>query len=152
MKAVINSILFVFFILLACSPDELPKTYNYQPADLNALEIDLLQQVNQYRVECKLIPLAADQTATNLVALHIDYMIAAGLASHDNFPDRNITLINLGASQVQEIITKGQYNPTQALVGILKSEAHKKALMVKDLNACGLKIKDRYYIIILFKI
>lgn len=95
----------------------------------SAFEIELLDLVNQNRVNKGLNALTVINEISYLASTHDDYMITNGVASHDNFEQRSSTLKSaLSAISVSENVATGYNTPASTLAAWNASPSHKANL------------------------
>ena len=93
-------VLFLSMTLMSCSGEETNQIESAQPTIAlkgythSAFEIELLDLVNQDRVSKGLNALTIINEISYVGSTHADYMIINGVASHDNFDQRVISLKN----------------------------------------------------------
>jgi uncharacterized protein YkwD len=121
--------------LLSCSgADATPEAATQPTITLNnythsAFEVELLDLVNQDRVSKGLNALTVINEISNIAATHDDYMISNGVASHDNFEQRSVTLKSgVGAITVSENVAAGFNTPSSVLAAWNASPTHKANL------------------------
>lgn len=95
----------------------------------SVFEIELLDLVNQDRVNKGLNALTIINEISYLASTHDDYMITNGVASHDNFEQRSTTLKSaLSAISVSENVATGYNTPASTLAAWNASPSHKANL------------------------
>ena len=121
--------------LMSCSGEDATPEAAIQPTiTLNnythsTFEVELLDLVNQDRVSKGLSALTVINEISFLASTHDDYMITNGIASHDNFEQRSITLKNgVGAISVSENVAAGFNTPTSVIAAWNASPTHKANL------------------------
>ena len=95
----------------------------------SAFEIELLDLVNQNRVNKSFNALTVINEISYLASTHDDYMITNGVASHDNFEQRSSILKSaLSAIIVSENVATGYNTPASTLAAWNASPSHKANL------------------------
>lgn len=103
------------------------------------IESEILDLVNEYRIENNLSSLKLLNIISNIANEHTNYMITTGDVSHANFGDRVSKLMkNAGAKQVSENVAFGFSTAESALNGWLHSPEHKKIIENPDLTHFGI--------------
>jgi len=126
------------FMAVSCSKDEVetPQEQINLSIDLNlAMETDwplandILNLVNDHRIEMGLEPLKRDQQYASAYAVeHTKYMINAKRISHDNFNNRVNGMKDRGAEVVGENVGYG-YSDAEGLVNAwLNSPSHRNVI------------------------
>ena len=137
MLNLLRRMFFIAFVCLAvssCEQDENWSEENEKPIneikiEYNAIELELLKLVNEYRLSSDLIKLESSGLVSLEATTHSEYMVEQAKASHDNFNVRvnNLTKNSL-ANSVAENIGYG-YASTSALMNAwLNNEGHKRAI------------------------
>ncbi|KIX20437.1 hypothetical protein SY27_13420 [Flavobacterium sp. 316] len=150
-----------FSLLISCSSDtesiedianiETPKSYSH-----DAVELELLDLVNAYRVENGLNPLDIIEHISYKSEEHNEYMISTGTPNHDGFEQRKLNLEQvLNATRVGENVAYGYLNPQSVLNNWKISEGH-KANLEGNYTHFGVSIRmnsegKRYYTNIFIK-
>lgn len=121
--------------LLSCSKDETIQEESTQPSiALNNythsnFELELLDLVNQDRVNKGLNALTIINEISYIGSTHDDYMITKGTISHDNFDQRAQSLRSgLDAVTVSENVASGFSSASSVLAAWNASPAHKANL------------------------
>ncbi|MFT3796709.1 CAP domain-containing protein [Flavobacterium sp.] len=126
---------FVFVLALAsCSSDKpedsitnVPQTEIVQNYNYNADELELMEQINQYRESIGKHPLQTINHISYKSEEHTEYMIAMNAINHDNFDERSQNLVDvLGATKVSENVAYNYATPEAVLHAWLESDGHKK--------------------------
>lgn len=153
-KLMINSLALIFTIvsLTSCSSDneststnETIKSYNH-----SAAELELLDEVNAYRVSIGLNPLAIIEHISYKSSEHNDYMLATRTVTHEGFNERKTNLqAVLGAYRVGENVAYA-YSTARATVNAWINSPSHKANLEGDYTHFGAAIKvdeegKRYY-------
>ena len=91
-----------------------------------AIEIEILNLINDHRLSIGLSPLDDMSVVKSVAYSHTDYMVDNEVVSHDNFYKRsNYLKTNAGAIKVSENVAYG-YTSAQSVVNAwIKSEGHK---------------------------
>lgn len=155
-KLMINSLALIFTIvsLTSCSSDsesaanptnESAKSYTH-----SAAELELLDEVNAYRVSIGLNPLAIIEHISYKSSEHNDYMLATRTVTHEGFNERKTNLqAVLGAYRVGENVAYA-YSTARATVNAWVNSPSHKANLEGDYTHFGAAIKvdeegKRYY-------
>jgi len=128
----------IFSILLfSCSSDDDGIYFNesntiietIDDVEYSSIETEILSLVNNHRESIGLSPLAALNIVSGVADTHTDYMIEAGVISHDNFSLRSETLMkSANAKKVGENVAYG-FNSAQGVFnGWLNSSGHKAVI------------------------
>lgn len=147
MKTKLLKVLFlvtVMFTMNSCSTDEtdvttsdktLIENYNY-----NETELELAQEINDYRVSIGLNPLQTINHISYKSEEHNEYMIANNVVNHDYFQERSQNIIQvLGAVKVNENVAYNYNTPAGALHAWLNSPGH-KANIEGDFTHFGISV------------
>ena len=158
----IRSLALILYTLVSCSSENTRKTDVSQPTILlqnylhSTFEVELLDLVNQDRVNKGLYALTVINEISYLASTHVDYMIANGVASHDNFAQRANTLKNaLSAINVSENVADGFNTPVSVLAAWNASPSH-KANLEGNHSHYGLAVKadsngKKYYTLLFIR-
>ncbi|WP_310557930.1 CAP domain-containing protein [Flavobacterium sp.] len=163
MKAKFTYLLLVVIPLIAilsCSSDSskdpvIPPVipiYNY-----NALELETMTLINNYRVSKGLIALKKSDYISYQAEAHNNYMIANNVIKHDNFSIRSASIVSvLGATFVAENLAFNVDSAQKVLDDWLASDDH-KANIEGNFTHFGLSIRvnsdgKKYYTNIFAKI
>ena len=126
--------LFALLTFSSCSTDSLDDKVNELelsiiPAEAKAIEIEILDLLNDHRLSIGLNPLEDMSVVKSVAYSHTDYMVDNNVVSHDNFYSRsNYLKTNAGAKRVSENVAYG-YGTAQGVVNAwIKSESHKANL------------------------
>lgn len=116
----------------SCSTEEFPEETIDSTALVNApaakiIEIEILQLLNNHRIEMGLNPLNNLNIVKSVAFTHTDYMVEINQVNHDNFFQRRNSLVqNAGAINVSENVAYG-YSSAQAVVNAwINSPSHKE--------------------------
>ena len=146
-KLMFNSLALIFTIvsLTSCSSDnendtnlsnETVKSYSH-----SAAEIELLDEVNTYRVSVGLNPLQIIEHISYKSSEHNDYMLATRTVTHDGFNERKANLQEvLGAYRVGENVAYA-YSTARATVNAWVNSPSHKANLEGDYTHFGAAIK-----------
>jgi len=137
----ILSITFTF-----CSNDDDIDTYQATKDEVietnvsySKIETEILNLVNNYRVENNLSKLATLNIISTVADTHTNYMIETGTVSHDNFPDRVLKLQNYAnAKSIGENVAFGYSSAEAVLNAWLRSPEHKKIIDTSDYTHFGI--------------
>jgi len=133
MKMRIYQLLLTVLISLgaSCEKESIDNTTIDIPIAENnlAIENELLDVVNDYRVSLGFNVLEFSQEAYNQANLHSDYMISKGSLSHDNFSSRASKIsAEVGAEFIAENVAKDYGTAAGAFEKWLSSSSHKKTM------------------------
>ncbi|MFD2907737.1 CAP domain-containing protein [Flavobacterium ardleyense] len=145
-KIIITIVALTFISLTSCSSDsdnvsnsnpiETAKSYTHA-----VNELELLDEVNSYRVSVGLIPLQIIEHISHVSSQHNDYMIAVKNANHDGFSERKSNLKQvLCAVRVGENVAYG-FNTSKATVSAWTTSPSHKANLEGDYSHFGASIK-----------
>lgn len=146
-KLMFNSLALIFTIvsLTSCSsdnesatntPDETVRSYTH-----SASELELLDEVNAYRVSVGLNPLEIIEHISYKSSEHNDYMLATHTVTHEGFEERKTNLQEvLGAYRVGENVAFA-YSTAQATVTAWVNSPSHKANLEGDYTHFGASIK-----------
>ncbi len=116
----------------SCSTESFPEDQTSavelnNPPQPKLIEIEILEQINDYRIGKGLNPLSDNGTIKAVAYTHTDYMIEVDNVSHDNFFQRKQSLQqNASAVIVSENVAYG-FNSAESVVNAwLNSESHKE--------------------------
>lgn len=105
-------------------PAEIPVSQN-----MKAVESELLQAVNDYRLSQGHTALYFSAVAYEYANQHTDYMIASGEINHDGFSARASEIsAQVNARAVAENVAKDYPSAQEAFKGWLDSESHRKTM------------------------
>jgi uncharacterized protein YkwD len=145
-KIIYGFIGFMFLTLTSCSSDsenvnssntiETEKNYKH-----SSDELDLLDDINTYRVSEGLNPLQIIEHISFKSNEHNQYMISVRNVSHDGFSERKTNLqVVLGAARVGENVAYGYSSSSSTINAWIKSESH-HANLVGNYTHFGISIK-----------
>ena len=140
-----RKLVYIFFIfLLSCSSDNetLTSSNNTEKKYYHSsIELELLDNVNTYRVSIGLNPLEVIEHISFISSEHNDYMIATKTVTHEGFEGRKNNLKKvLGAYRVGENIAYGYSTSNATINAWVNSESH-KANLEGDYTHFGASIK-----------
>lgn len=157
MKSTVKKVLFTLFalstisFLTSCSSDSesidnstsnsvasaTAQTYSH-----SSFELELLDLVNEYRVNQGLNALTIIEHISYVSGEHSDYMIYENQVSHDNFSQRKTNMQQvLGAIRVGENVAFGYSTATAALNAWIQSDSH-RANLEGDYTHFGISVKN----------
>jgi len=120
--------------LTSCTTEILPEE-TVTAADLNnppnvkVIELEVLELINQHRIEIGLNPLVDHSVVKAVAFTHTDYMIEENTISHDNFFQRKESLeANAEARQVSENVAYGFSSPESLVNAWLNSPSHRETI------------------------
>ena len=118
----------------SCSTEEMPNdtiesSALLSPPAAKTIEIEILELINNHRIEVGLNPLHNLNIIKSVALTHTDYMVEINQVNHDNFFQRRNSLIqNASAVSVSENVAYG-YSTAQAVVTAwLNSPSHRENL------------------------
>ena len=125
---------FVALLSFSCSPEELPEeTISSSslptPPAAKLIEIEILELINEHRINAGLTPLNDHNTIKAVAFTHTDYMVESNNVGHDNFFQRKNSLIeNADATKVSENVAYA-YNSAQSVVNAwIASDGHRETI------------------------
>jgi uncharacterized protein YkwD len=146
--------------IISCSNDDIAEakqsTIILKDYLHSAYEVELLNLVNQNRISKDLNTLIIINEISYLASTHNDYMIEKGVASHDNFEQRKITLKSmLSAIIVGENVAVGFNTPESTLAAWKNNPSHNYHLE-GDYTHYGLSVKadangKKYYTLLFIR-
>lgn len=117
-------------------PSDIPVAEN-----VRAVENELMQTVNEYRLSQGHAALNFSQLAYDYANQHTDYMIASGAINHDGFSARASEITaQVDAKSVAENVAKDYPSAEKAFEGWLGSESHRKT-MVGEFTHTAVSVK-----------
>jgi uncharacterized protein YkwD len=136
-----------FLILTSCASDD--DGIYFEKAELDTkieystIEIEILDLVNDYRISIGLNSLDRMNIVSSVAETHTAYMISTGNVGHDNFAERNETLIkNANAKKVGENVGYG-FSTAQSVVSAwLNSEGHKAIIESSEYTHFGISTEQ----------
>ena len=115
---------------VSCSKDSLEPTEIPVAVNVSAVENELLQTVNDYRVSQGHAALVFSKIAYDYANRHTDYMIASGAINHDGFSARASEIsAQVDAKSVAENVAKDYPSAKKAFEGWLANESHRKTMV-----------------------
>lgn len=115
----------------SCSSDEFHEDKIDQTQLKNApaakvIELEILELINNYRIEAELAPLNNLSIIKSVASTHTDYMVSVNQVNHDNFFQRKSSLVqNASATKVTENVAYA-YSTAESVVNAwLRSPGHK---------------------------
>ena len=128
-------------IVVSCSKDTGEPTEIPVAENVSAVEKELMQAVNDYRVSQGHAALVFSQIAYDYASQHTDYMIASGAINHDGFSARASEITaQVDAKSVAENVAKDYPSAEKAFEGWLGSESHRKT-MVGEFTHTAVSVK-----------
>lgn len=125
----------IAMLTFSCSTDELPQD-DFQQLSLpqapatKQIEIEILEMINDYRIENGLKTLRQNTVVKSVAFTHTDYMIETNDISHQGFYERRTILMqHERAEEVSENVGYG-YNSARAVVDAwIASPGHQAQLV-----------------------
>ena len=118
--------------LTSCSTESFPEesidniTLQNPPAP-KQIEIEIMELINQHRIELGLNTLNHHNTVKAVAFTHTDYMIEVDNVSHDNFYQRKQSLqTHASANVVSENVAYGFNSASSVVNAWLNSDSHKQ--------------------------
>lgn len=144
--------LFVLFlsisILFSCAKEDDGVYFNENSEVTNAkvvyssIESEIVSMVNAHRISLGLSTLNTLNIISGVADGHTDYMIEAGIISHDNFAQRAETLMTeAGAKTVGENVAYGYSTAEGVVKGWLNSDGHRKIIENPDYTHFGISME-----------
>lgn len=145
---------FILLFLGSCTSDSIDDTPVLEAENVLIIEQDLLDIVNEHRLNLNTNALAFSDVAYKYANLHTDYMISKGSISHDNFSSRASNIDSeISVEMVAENVAKDYQTALEAFEGWYVSSSHKKT-MEGDFTHTGISVKKddfgNYYFTQLF--
>ncbi len=139
------ALLFLTTILFSCAKEEDGVYFNANTEVTNVkvsyttMESDIISLVNAHRTSMGLNALSTLNLISGVADGHTEYMIEAGVISHDNFPERAQTLMEqAGAKTVGENVGYG-YSTAEGVVNAwIASDGHRKIMENPDYTHFGI--------------
>lgn len=135
-------------ILFSCSKEEDGVYFNENSEVTNAkvvyssIESEIISLVNAHRTSLGLPTLNTLNLISGVADGHTDYMIEAGIISHDNFAQRAETLMTeAGAKTVGENVAYGYSTAEGVVKGWLNSDGHRKIIENPDYTHFGISME-----------
>lgn len=127
----LSLIALVSVLSFSCSNEEMPNetidSVTLENAPIaKTIEIEILELINQHRIEMGLNPLHNLNIIKSVAFTHTDYMVEVNEVNHNNFYQRKNSLIqNAGAITVSENVAYG-FSSAQAVVNAwINSDSHR---------------------------
>lgn len=96
------------------------------PPSAKEIEIEILELINQHRIELGLNTLTGNTKIKSVAYSHTDYMVEVNSMSHDHFYQRrNSLIVNADAQEVSENVAYAYSSAHSVVQAWLKSEGHK---------------------------
>lgn len=93
------------------------------------IEVEILELINNYRIEMDLAPLNNLSIIKSVAFTHTDYMVSINQVSHDNFFQRKTSLEqNASAIKVSENVAYAYSSAHSVVKGWLNSPSHKATI------------------------
>lgn len=135
-------------ILISCAKEDDGVYFNENSEVTNAkvsyttIESEIITLVNAHRASLGLSTLSTLNLISGVADGHTEYMIDAGVISHDNFPQRAQTLMTeAGAKTVGENVAFG-FNTAEGVVkGWLNSESHRAIIEKPEYTHFGISME-----------
>lgn len=142
MKKLFLLLLLVFLLVPSCTKEEI-DTYN-NPTTIvyySNIETQTLVLVNEYRKSINLSELILLDEISNVAKGHTEYMIEAGVSSHDYFGQRVQTLMeHVDAKSVGENVAYGYATAEGVVNGWLNSPNHRAIIENPNYTHFGISI------------
>ncbi len=155
-------ILLVSITLFSCSSEDTNQNESAQATIAlkgythTAFELELLDLINQDRVNKGLSALSIINEISYVGSTHDEYMISKGVISHDNFQDRAASLSSgIGAITVSENVASG-FNTASGVLAAWNASPTHKANLEGDHTHYGLAVKadttgKKYYTLLFIR-
>ena len=131
--------------------------FNEPERTYSELEKEIMNYINYYRASENLPLINLSNFVSNIAETHTDYMIRAGVVSHDNFSTRvEILRQDFGAQHAGEANVYGKFYdaPLSIVSMIINSDSHHQVISRVNYNYIGISAKQdihgNYYITHLF--
>ncbi|MBU2940293.1 CAP domain-containing protein [Lacinutrix sp. C3R15] len=124
----------ILFTSFSCSTDNTDHevenvSSEYTVPETKVIEIEILELINEYRMDMGLSALEALDLIKSQAYVHTDYMVASSNISHDNFSQRSAFLRQYaGANRVSENVAFGYSSAASVVNAWLNSESHRGAI------------------------
>lgn len=144
-------VMFLLFYLFFCSvPQEQNSKENTEVEyGFSEKEMQILNNINQYREERNLSTLQLDEYLSSKCLNHNQTMISLGQLTHIGFEYRSSQIkASFPTTKVGECLSYNYQNP---LIGWLDSPPHKEIIETENYNYIGISFKDGYCTIILVR-
>lgn len=121
------------FLTFSCSSDELQndiqKIALERVPETKTIEVEILELINQYRIEKELSPLNNLNIIKSVAFTHTDYMVSVNHVNHDNFFQRKTSLVNrASAKKVSENVAYAYSSAPSVVKAWLNSPSHKATI------------------------
>lgn len=143
--------LFILILsLFSCSTIEIEtREYKNTEFEHSTKEIEIFEDINQYRQSIGLNTLTLDNYLSNKCLEHNNTMISLGYLTHSGFEYRSSQIKStFPTTKVGECLSHNYQNP---LIGWLNSPPHKEIIETENYNYIGVSFKDNFCTIILIK-
>lgn len=126
--------LLAVFTLSSCTTDSIDDRAEAIELELvakqaKAIEIDILNLINDHRLSLGLNPLGAMTVVKSVAYTHTNYMIDNNKPSHDNFYTRsNYLKANAGAKKVSENVAYGYTSAESVVKKWISSDSHRATI------------------------
>lgn len=135
------ALLLMLALVASCSKETTGLSDIPVAENVRAVEDELMQTVNAYRVSQGHSALNFSQVAYDFANQHTDYMIATGAINHDGFSARASEITaQADAKSVAENVAKDYASAEEAFEGWVASEAHRKT-MVGEFTHTAVSVK-----------
>lgn len=133
-------IFIAFFVWLAISYKTIKKDgfATPYPIEFEGLDLDVVNEVNKYRLSIGLNSLDGALNLTEIAENHVDWM-EVNEVSHYGFGDRQF---KANAKSFAEVICTHKHTAENYLLTYLNSEKHEKAIEKKDVSHIGIYTND----------
>ncbi len=121
---------FLAMLTLSCATDDFQDNIDQalleKVPQVKVIEVEILELINNYRVEKKLIPLKNLSIIKSVAFTHTDYMVSVNQVNHDNFFQRKKSLVqNVSATKVTENVAYAYSSAQSVVTAWLNSPGHK---------------------------
>lgn len=122
-------------LMFSCSTDNMDDkiesiAVNSEIPEAKIIEIEILELINDYRLNEGLSPLNNLGIIKSTAYSHTDYMITQNNVSHDNFFQRKSYLVNnAGANTVSENVAYGFTSAESVVNAWINSEGHRNNIV-----------------------
>lgn len=135
-------ILFTFILLTSCSPED-DGIYFEELAEskieYSQIEIEILDLVNDYRIENGLTSLERLNIISTVAESHTNYMAETDQVSHDNFYERHQLLVNNAEAKVVGENVGFGYSSAKGVVNAwINSDSHRLILETENYTHFGI--------------
>ena len=145
---------FLISTMIACVKEDQP-IINDASVQYSALELEVMNQVNNYRNSIGLTKLSRLNLVSKEAETHSAYMLINQTLSHDNFDIRTQNLMNTsGAINIAENVAYGYQTAEELLNGWLNSMEHRRNIEAIRYTDFGISVKyntnGSYYVTQIF--